>query len=125
MTLGDLHAPVTQCYEFLVSDTYPPDGKVPGWGNSFIKGRPDPAWEVVDVILCASFPSIYARIKAITQWLHDKGKPIYPNPGCYTAACAIGIGMPSRIASYLFIASRLEKWTEAFMNKTQEESVLA
>lgn len=126
MTLGDLHAPVEQCYLFLASDRLPAtDLKLPGWGNSFVRGEPDPAFEPVDQLLRILAPSIHQRIVEVTDWLHDQGKKIYPNPGCYTAAVALAVGLPARAASYLFIAARLESWTRAFLDSTAEEPSFA
>ena len=127
LTLGDLHGPIEQCYDLLANNAYLPvpeeNGLVPGWGNSFIKGEPDPIWETVDERLKKS--TYGNRIREITKTLHTMGKKIYPNPACYTAATALTIGMPKRIASYLFLASRLEHWTMIFLNHTDKDSRLA
>jgi citrate synthase len=131
MTLGVVHAPIAETIDVLetigrleeiVGATDSADGivdrhlrngmLVPGWGNSFIKGRKDDLWLGVDAILAKHFPKIYGRIEAATQVLHRAGKMVFPNPSAYTAATAIALQVPSPIAPYLFLAPRLNGWSK-------------
>lgn len=128
MTLGDLHAPLVQAVEFLnLIRSEPlvelPEGKINGWGNSFIKGKKDPDWLKVDELIREQDPELYNRIESVTDLLHVSGKDIYPNPGCYTAAAAIILRMPAKISPYLFIAARLDAWSFLIMQnmKIQQE----
>lgn len=120
LTLGAIHGPIEQCMEYLESEmrsrtpTLPP--LVPGWGNSFIKGAPDEDWKEVDGIVKEMYPRLYEIIEDTTDTLHANGKAIYPNPGCYTAAACIILGIPKEIASYLFIAARLDCWTSLILH---------
>lgn len=120
LTLGGVHAPLLQGIEFLngIVETplkSLPGGKVPGWGNSFIKGEKDPDWLEVDAKIKELHPQLYSRIEGVTNMLHKAGKEIYPNPGCYTAATAIILRMPAPIAPFLFVSARLEPWSYAIM----------
>lgn len=131
MTLGDLHAPLVQAVEFLnlirsEPLTELPDGKIQGWGNSFIKGKKDPDWLKVDELVKEQDPELYDRIDSVTQLLHSAGRDIYPNPGCYTAAAAIILKMPAKISPYLFIAARMDAWSFLIMQnmKIQQEGGL-
>lgn len=118
MTLGGNHAPIEQCMELLGSkdpvataaEMLCKGQKVPGWGNSFVKGKPDPDWD--GVAKCLEGQWVAVSIRAITKRLQESGKIIYPNPGCYTAAAAIVMGIHPKVAAYLFVASRLLAWTD-------------
>jgi citrate synthase len=84
--------------------------RVPGWGNSFIKG-PDSTFARVDQRLREMVPLTMERVDKITAFLHECGRVLYPNPSTYTAACALALGIPERIVPYLLIMGRLEAWT--------------
>lgn len=118
LSIGGLHAPLAETINLLKMDD-PAAGvrkclengwRVPGWGNSFEKGHPDPLWADFEKLLFAD-AGWNIKFNAITKTLHDAGKDIYPNPSAYTAACAISIGLPDNLAPYLFIAGRLSAWT--------------
>lgn len=120
LSIGGPHAPLAQSMALLsahdprqlASQIMADGGKVPGWGNSFIKGKPDPAWTDVDEQLKLVAPKLHETIAAITDLMHESSKTVWPNPSIYTAAVAIHIGVPPSIAPYLFIAGRLNAWTE-------------
>lgn len=121
-TLGERHAPLPQAYDFLnqshpeaaVAEIIQSGGRVPGWGNSFHQG-PDPAWEPVKSILQMHFGEMHTRMLEVTATLHGLGKPLHPNPGAFTAATAIVLGMPKEVSPYLFIAGRLLPWMTLFL----------
>lgn len=123
-TLGETHGPVEEAWEFIESYghmamLYSKHGldtkqKVPGFGNSFIKGRIDDAFLLVDQTLQASFPRSHARLREITEALHARGKHIYPNPAAYTATVALALGMPKHLSPLLFVLGRLESWGDLF-----------
>ena len=119
LTLGGRHGPIEETMRMLESHTSVVaaldngvDLLVPGWGNSFVKGRLDPLWEKTDTALRKARPDLMSRADAITDALHRRGKDVWPNPSYYTAAVAIALKMPPQIAGYLFITARLEAWTE-------------
>lgn len=121
-TLGELHGPIVQTYELLsfncagrVEALLEAGQRVPGWGNSFIKGELDPLWRPVDELLYRDFPEEYARLVAVSVKLHTARIKVYPNPSAYTALTAIILGMPKEIASWLFVAGRLGAWTEMIL----------
>lgn len=124
MTLGAVHGPIVEAG--LVIDAPDPAAfaamilrhgqKVPGWGNSFYKGVPDPLWFEVDRLLWIDFPALASQLSAVTQMLHSAGRPLYPNPAAYTAAAARALGCPLRCAPYLFIAGRLDAWSRSIAN---------
>lgn len=119
-SIGGSHAPIAEIYRFLkrlneevlkdAAHRVANGAAVPGWGNSFFKGRPDPDWYAVRDEL-DNWPGISGRITAVTQFLHSQGKHVYPNAGCFTAAAAIVVGMPAKMTPYLLIRGRLEVWT--------------
>jgi len=123
LTLGGTHAPLEQSCEVLMASN-PVEGarllvadgyKVPGWGNSFHRGEPDPCWAEVDQWLQENRPDLYAKIQAVTDFLRSTGKPVMPNPSTYTAAAALALGIPPRCAAFLFIQGRLLEWVKLFM----------
>lgn len=115
-SIGGVHAPIAECLWMLkfgvVEDFISRGLKVPGFGNSFIKGAPDKDWSDVDRILKHRYQSVHKRICDITSELHRAGKLIFPNPGCYTAATAIALKLPDEIAPWLFVSGRINAWTE-------------
>jgi citrate synthase len=86
--------------------------RVPGWGNSFIKDGPDSGWAEVDRVLLEHYLETHAKIVGVTEFLHARRKKIFPNPSIYTAATALILGLPPVLAPYLFIAGRLNAWTD-------------
>lgn len=120
LTLGGIHAPLADTMRLLQNTDPTPrtreilakGRRVPGWGSSFHKGEPDPLWTEVDEALVEHFPGMAGRISAVTQCLHDNGKVLYPNPSAYTAAAALIVRLPRNIAPYLFLAGRLDGWSQ-------------
>lgn len=114
-TLGGPHGPIEQTYRLFMSAD--PDSaarayldrgeKVPGFGNSFHKGEPDPKWAEVDYILRSKFPAQAERMESVFRVLGGK---VFPNPSTYTALTAIIVGLPEKLAPYIFVAARLEGW---------------
>lgn len=122
-TLGGKHAPIRFTMGILQSPSCVIDVasatshgiKVGGWGNSLVKGRDDPDFLRVRDHLENINPKLVERIDAITGALHARGKHIYPNPSCWTAAVAITVGLPAELSPYLFIAARLPVWSRALL----------
>lgn len=120
LSIGGPHAPLQQSMALLMVDDPVGQAKmlmdhglrVPGWGNSFVKGLPDEKWQEVDDLLRKHYPDLHGRIWDVTKFLHKSGKLVFPNPSIYTAACAMAFQMPPVLAPYLFIAGRLNAWTE-------------
>ena len=116
--LGEMHGPIEDAYTFLAREGPWTGafviGKIPGWGNSFIKGRIDDAFLPVDQILEASFSKLHSRLREITDALHARGKMVFPNPAAYTATVALIIGLPRHLAPMLFVQARLEPWGMVF-----------
>jgi len=120
-TLGTMHGPVEEAWEFLRAGIAMPiefrlggTQKIPGWGNSFVKGRIDDAFLPVDQCLEQHFPRNHSRLREITDALHARGKNIYPNPAAYTALTALVLGMPRHLAPMLFVQARIEAWAQVF-----------
>jgi len=121
LTLGGLHAPLSQTWRFLRLDDCKPymesvlgcDARIPGWGSSFVKGEPDPVFEQLDKELI-SYP-IHTRIEYVTRFLYSRGLNIFPNASTYTSAVVIALGMSDSIASYLLLKGRLDAWSAAFI----------
>lgn len=124
-TLGEVHGPIEQTVIFL-SHAQPQEvakaellagRKVPGWGSSFSKGKKDPLWDRVDWQLQDKFNELYAKLEAVTETLHAVGKVVYPNPSAYTAATAIALRLPAKIAPWIFVRGRLDGWSELLSGK--------
>lgn len=127
-TLGGSHAPLVETYDFILNPSaddvmfrLESGGRVPGWGNSFHKGHPDQLWTEVDELL-KEFP-IYEHIQLITEALHRNSKNVYPNPSCYTAACAIVFEIPREAASFLFVQGRLTAWVNLFLQSREAQKM--
>lgn len=122
-TLGGRHGPIRETHQFLtialaaVKLEWAPwvGVKIPGWGNSLVKGQNDPDFLRVRDHLENLNQKLVERIDAITGALHARGKRIYPNPSCWTAATAITVGLPAELSPYLFIAARLPVWSRAVL----------
>jgi citrate synthase len=129
LTTGGAHAPLLQtCRALELPDDVLTEqievavlnGElVPGWGNSFHKGVPDPIWVPVHEILQQSFPAMAKKLDVGTRALHRMGKDVYPNPSAYTAAAALVLGIPPETAGWIFIVGRLGAWAQAFVAKQQ------
>lgn len=132
LTLGGVHAPLWPTFQLVsspaavehVTRLVSMGRKVPGWGNSFVKGGPDPAWQGCATLLDQENPALSARIAAITRTLHGLGKPVYPNPSCYTAAVAIHYGFDIDAVGELLIRGRLSAWTREFIRVKREAPCL-
>lgn len=121
LTLGGRHAPISKIYRLLdqpisklveiVEERICNHDRIEGWGNSFVKGKPDPDWADVEKEL-AHFCEISNKLNAVTALFGTYGKMVYPNPGAYTAAAAIIVGIPAEISSYLLISARLPVWAD-------------
>jgi citrate synthase len=120
LSIGDAHAPLDKVMEYLSKARslrptgLQTDSIIPGWGNSFVKGH-DPVWNEVRGLLSSGWPDLWQLIESTTEALHARGKPVFPNPACYTAACAIILNIPKEVAAWIFIEGRLRAWTDAFL----------
>lgn len=121
-TVGIRHAPMEQTYALLTNpdtsnavETMLKEGqKIAGWGNSFVRGEPDPAWAECARLIGEHNPALAEKIASITELLHSKGKNIFPNPSCYTAAIVICMSLPAQACYHLFIQGRLHAWTQEY-----------
>jgi len=117
LSIGGLHGPLEQTINYILN----PDlgclvkGKVPGWGNSFVKNGPDPIWSEVDSILFQDWPDLFYKLAHITKQLKIAGKNVFPNPSAYTAVTAIALGIPANCAVWVFISGRLDAWSKIFI----------
>jgi citrate synthase len=118
MTIGKVHGPVEETYNFLQrgvsNDTLLPP-RVPGFGNGFIKGKPDPGLKSVHDFLTEHYPNYVVLLSQIqTRLVAERGKTLFPNPAAYTAIVALIVGMPAHLSPLLFMRSRLEAWAHLF-----------
>lgn len=131
LTMGRKHAPLKQTYQFLsleepwreVEGILKRGAKVPGWGGTFQKDKPDPLWQTVDDLLADIWPATYIKISGVTTTLMEHGKLLYPNPSAYTAATALILELPKELVSYLFIGGRLAAWSMIAQKKLTQEGV--
>ncbi len=125
-TVGAVHGPIQETYRLLegplgYARTMLANGeKVPGWGNSFIKGAPDGGWRMVDECIAEHWPEMSSRLAGVTSALRHHGLDLYPNPSAYTAAAAIILGMPCELSPFLFVAARLVPWTQLLLGPNYE-----
>lgn len=127
-SIGGKHAPIAEIAEFLENSAGAPvlasaesNARIPGWGNSFEKGAPVKCMQPVDRLLVHVAPRLHQTIVSVTEALHGRGKRIYPNPGCYTAAVALALRCPPALAPFLFVQARLRPWTEALAAMLKQE----
>jgi hypothetical protein len=85
MTIGKVHGPVEETYNFLQrgvsNDTLLPP-RVPGFGNGFIKGKPDPGLKSIHDFLTEHYPSYIVLLSQIqTRLLAERGKDTFSEPG--------------------------------------------
>lgn len=125
--LGEMHGPIEEAYDFIQSGLMLPtefrlgvDHKVPGWGNSFVKGQIDHSFLPVDQILEAQFPRTHNRLREITDALHARGKHVFPNPAAYTVCVALVLQMPRHLAPMLFVQARVEPWCSVFFHTLKQ-----
>lgn len=132
LTTGGMHAPLMDSYGVLMTDISQVEkaaevSRIPGWGNSFEKGKPDPIWSPVETFLREHFTNISDKIDAVTQMLQGKGRDVYPNPSVMTAAVGMALQMPPQVLTWFFIAGRLTTWSALYlhqlasMNKEKEK----
>lgn len=135
LTTGGKHAPLDKCYAFLMKrtlqltnigdDLAENDGLAPGWGNDFVKGQADPALTPLHDLIDAHGKEgarLGAQLNLVTAHLHGLGKIIYPNPGCYTAAVGLLLGVPVFVLPFLFILGRLSSWTDLILQNLPKEN---
>ena len=122
--LGGVHAPIEQAHEFLAKAVFNPDAavtdylsthkRVPGWGNAFYKDGPDPEFAIVGAHIAKHFDLLMDTVSRVTKLLHSKKIMIWPNPACYTAATALALRIPGKLAPWLFVKARLDGWASVF-----------
>lgn len=124
LTLGSAHAPVSQVVSLLsapvphliVREILRNGQKVPGWGSSFHPGEQDPLWVGVSESVRLNDSKLFEKIERCTQEFWSAGKRITQNPGCWTGAVAVILGMSPAVAPWLFIQGRLAGWTLLALN---------
>lgn len=132
LSLGEIHAPLSQTFKLLQRcsednieneiKTHLLNGyKVPGWGSSFIKGKPDPVFFAVDCMLEGT--ETKETEKRITSFLHEEGLKLYPNASYYTIACCIESKLPVEDAAFHLVSARLAAWTHLWKATTKGNSL--
>lgn len=109
---GGRHAPIGAVCDFLLRDDAIEAAKemrrVPGFGYSFEdKGE----FDGVMMLIRRIHPTLARKMQLLQDALSD----VPANPSLYTAAAAIILGLPSPLADYLFIYSRLSAWGMIYM----------
>lgn len=125
LTTGGAHAPLMAARQLLehgnaniVAEMLNRGQKVPGFGNSFFKGKVDPAWEQVENILCHDFPEMGQSIKELGEPMKVKG--VLPNAALFTAAACVIANVPHGTEDALFITARVPAWA-AFVAQVKQE----
>ncbi len=121
-SFGGRHGPLEETFDLLILDT--PDAvevvegklearrRIPGWGTSF--GEGDPVWDIVESMVREQYKGTAETIDAVTAVLHRAGIERLPNPSCWTAAVAVGLGLPRHLTPMLFVLSRIGAWSMLF-----------
>lgn len=134
LTTGGKHAPLGKCSSFLMrrtlglttiqDDMAEHDGIAPGWGSDFVKGQADPALTPLHDLISGHGKEgarLAAQLDLVTAHLVGKGKNIFPNAGCYTAAVGLLLGIPVFVLPFLFILGRLASWTDLILQNLPQE----
>ena len=132
LSLGEIHAPLSQTckllkrcseenYENEIKTHLVNNYKIPGWGSSFIKEKPDPVFFAVDCMLEGTKTKETER--RITKYLHKEGLNLYPNASYYTIACCIESKIPTEEASFHLVAARLPAWTHLWKATNKNNSL--
>lgn len=111
-SLGGKHGPIADAQRWLSSDEPNSAGIIPGYGSSFVKNRPDPAWKKVDDFLRAHYPQVVARLTAGRELLRARGLDLHPNAAAYTAAYGVVAELPPELTPGIFVRARLPVWME-------------
>lgn len=85
---------------------------VPGFGNSFFKEGPDPAWQGVIEVLGSYFPSDLTRLEGKTRIMQEKSRRLWPNPGGFTAVASEIAGIPEGRENVLVLLGRIPSWMD-------------
>lgn len=120
LTLGNIHAPVTQARHLIfatdnegIKQALEEGMRLPGYGNAFHKDEIDPAWEGVDEFLRSHWSQVHDRIHEIAGLIEEvKEKKLFPNAAAYTAATAQIMNTPWGAEVGLVVAGRLPVWSE-------------
>lgn len=129
LSTGGHHAPLIETYRLLEDrstmikrcwEMLRRGDKVPGWGNSFVKGAKDPLWIVVDELLKIGWPDCTQNLDEVTRFLHENRKNVFPNPSAYTATVAIALKMPAELCPWLFIRGRLDWWSKILCDRRRQ-----
>jgi len=114
LSTGLAHAPVAEARQLWVNATPEQltkavkDGvKIPGWGNSFFRGRMDPAWEPVMEVLVRNYHTEANRLVDLTRGVWAGGKKLYPNAAILTGITCEILGVQPGREIGLFMISRM------------------
>jgi hypothetical protein len=118
-TMGVRHAPIGDARWGLMKGWTGP--WIPGWGNSFHKGKIDPAWDEPARLLSVDFPDWQKKLDAITNDLHAKGKMVYPNAAAFSAIACELVQLPWGLEDLFFLLPRLPIWAQLCMPKQEQK----
>tara|TARA_R110001592_G_scaffold158191_2_gene389288 strand:+ start:12164 stop:12688 length:525 start_codon:yes stop_codon:yes gene_type:complete len=123
LTLGNIHAPLSQTNKLLSSPNPITEAysllskgyKVPGWGSSFVKGEPDPVFDRIKSLLKEKYPDKIEIVDEISKMLN-----LFPNASCYTVLSHWHIKKDlvdtrSIRAAEFLITSRMPVWTDLYI----------
>lgn len=125
LSLGDVHAPVTQARYILFEATDDVEitaqlkvgYKIPGYGNGFYKDSIDPAFEEFFKYIEKNYPEIWKRVLHVGALIFKKkGKTIYPNAACATGIAAEILNIPRGTEVQLLLMGRLPAWANQWQS---------
>jgi hypothetical protein len=131
MTMGERHAPIRQARTVFESATpewiaqqIKTGARIPGFGNSFHRGRVDPAFDDVYRYLSLHFQQEFMRLATLTSAVWDSGRKVYPNAAMFTAMVCTIIGFPHGPEDMLFLMARMPVWASIGLLPTPKKELV-
>jgi citrate synthase len=123
MSTGEKHGPIAQARDdLLVYNTAKKAREavqkgivICGFGSSFYKEGPDPAWAEVNLILRQQYPETHHELEYTEQGIQSAGKLVYPNPAGYSAAAANAVGLLRGVEEAIFVMPRIAVWLREYI----------
>lgn len=119
LTLGNVHAPITQAcrlwnlpqvdFEAIASQMSYNNDKIPGWGSAFYgEDEPDPVLGQFDEFFP---PSMLQKRDDMSSFVRElTAKSLHPNAALYTAMFADTLALTPERAPSLAVRGRMDSW---------------
>lgn len=124
--IGGLHAPVIETHKMIhdlievnIKKRYPNlcsrkiGNKIPGFGSSFVKGKPDPMLDSLHWFLKEQSQAYTFIVNAIQEIIKEQKKNIlFPNLAFYTAWVGYELNYESAETELLIVEARVPEWVK-------------